>query len=151
MKRIAWVLATWFGCGHVPLAPGLAGTLGALPLYLLIRAYGPLVVLAVAATLTVIGVWAAGHVIARTGLKDPQVVVIDEVVGVLVTLSASKPTWTSVVLGVALFRLFDQWKPWPARQLESLHGGFGVVMDDVAAGVWGAAVLGLLNSAGVLP
>ncbi|MDB4992987.1 MAG: p, partial [Myxococcaceae bacterium] len=62
---------------------------------------------------------------------------------------ASAPTWTSVLAGVVLFRIFDQWKPWPARALESLHGGWGVVMDDVAAGVWGAAALGLLRAAGL--
>jgi phosphatidylglycerophosphatase A len=149
MKRIAWILATWFGCGHVPLAPGTAGTLGALPLYLVLRPHGPLVVLGAAAVLTVVGVWASNHVIAKTGQTDPQIIVIDEVAGVLVTLSVSAPTWTSVVLGVVLFRIFDQWKPWPARRLESLHGGLGVVMDDVAAGVWGAAVLGVFRSAGL--
>lgn len=145
-RRIAYVLATWFGCGLVPLAPGTAGTLGAIPLYLAIRSAGPLVVLLVAAALAVVGVWAADQVIARTGQTDPQIVVIDEVVGVLVTLAASTPTWTSIVLGFVLFRIFDQLKPWPARALESLHGGYGVVMDDVAAGVWGAAVLMIIGA-----
>jgi len=140
-KALAYVLATWFGCGFVPLAPGTAGTLAALPLFLLIRSYGPHVVLLVALALGIVGVWAAGQVVVHRGEPDPQIVVIDEVVGVLVTLAASTPTWTSVVLGVVLFRIFDQWKPWPARSLEALHGGFGVVMDDVAAGVWGAVVL----------
>ena len=91
--------------------------------------------------LALIGVWAAGHVVRRTGQSDPQIVVIDEVVGVLVTLAASTGTWTSLVIGFVLFRIFDQWKPWPARALESLPGGLGVVMDDVAAGIWGAGVL----------
>jgi len=147
MKRgIAYVLATWFGCGLVPLAPGTAGTLGAIPLYLVIRSGGPLAVLFVASILAIVGVWAADQVIARTGQKDPQTVVIDEVVGVLITLAASTPTWTSVIFGFVLFRIFDQWKPWPARALESLPGGFGVVMDDVAAGVWGAAVLMIIGA-----
>jgi phosphatidylglycerophosphatase A len=144
-RRIAYVLATWFGCGRVPVAPGTAGTLGAIPLYLLIRPLGPMVVLGTALLLAAVGVWASGHVIAKTGEKDPQVIVIDEVVGVLVTLSASSPTWTSVVVGFILFRIFDQWKPWPARSLEGLQGGWGVVMDDVAAGAWGAAVLGTMR------
>jgi phosphatidylglycerophosphatase A len=149
MNRVAYVVATWFGVGRVPLAPGTAGTLAAVPLYLLLRPQGPLVVLAIAGLLTVAGVWAAGHVVKATGESDPQIVVIDEVVGVLITLAASAPTWTSVAAGFVLFRIFDQWKPWPARSLESLHGGWGVVMDDVAAGVWGAAVLGLLRVAGL--
>jgi phosphatidylglycerophosphatase A len=145
-QRVAYVLATWFGCGLVPLAPGTAGTLGAIPLFLVLRSSGPVAVLFVASILTIVGVWAADHVIARTGQQDPQIVVIDEVVGVLITLAASAPTWTSLVLGVVLFRIFDQWKPWPARALESLPGGYGVVMDDVAAGVWGAIVLGLIGA-----
>jgi phosphatidylglycerophosphatase A len=145
-KGLAYVLATWFGCGLVPLAPGTAGTLGAIPLYLAIRPGGPVVVLLVASALAVVGVWAAGHVVRHTGESDPQIVVIDEVVGVLVTLAASTPAWTSVVLGFVLFRIFDQWKPWPARALESLPGGLGVVMDDVAAGIWGAAVLVLVTA-----
>jgi phosphatidylglycerophosphatase A len=148
-RRIAYVLATWFGCGRVPIAPGTAGTLGAIPLYLVLRPRGPVVVLGVAALLGLVGVWAAGHVIAKTRQTDPQIVVIDEVAGVLVTLAASAPTWKSLVLGVVLFRIFDQWKPWPARSLESLHGGWGVVMDDIAAGAWGAAVLLVMAKAGL--
>jgi phosphatidylglycerophosphatase A len=144
-KDAAYLLATWFGCGRVPLAPGTAGTLGAVPLYLFLRPHGPLVVLAAAALLSAIGVWAASEVIATSGQKDPQIVVIDEVAGVLVTLAAASPTWTSLAAGIVLFRIFDQWKPWPARALESLRGGWGVVMDDVAAGVWGATVLALLQ------
>ena len=148
-RRLAYVLATWFGCGYVPFAPGTAGTLGALPLYFAVRSGGPLVVLAVAALLATVGVWAAGEVCLATAQPDPQIVVIDEVVGVLVTLAVSSPTLASVAAGVVLFRIFDQWKPWPARTLESLHGGIGVVMDDVAAGVWGAAFLGIARIAGL--
>lgn len=148
-RRIAHVLATWFGCGHVPFAPGTAGTLGAVPLFLLLRSHGPWVVLGAAAVLGIAGVWAANVEVVVTNQKDPQIVVIDEVVGVLVTLAASAPTWTSLVLGVVLFRAFDQWKPWPARALESLRGGYGVVMDDVAAGVWGACTLLALQRLGV--
>jgi phosphatidylglycerophosphatase A len=147
--RVAYLVATWFGAGRVPYAPGTAGTVAAVPLYILLRPGGPAVVLAVAALLTLAGVWAATHVIAITGQSDPQIVVIDEVAGVLVTLAVGAPTWTSVVAGVVLFRVFDQWKPWPARALESLHGGWGVVLDDVAAGAWGAAVLCLLRYAGL--
>jgi phosphatidylglycerophosphatase A len=148
-RRLAKVLATWFGCGLVPFAPGTAGTLGGLPLYLLLRSSGPWVVLGVAALLAAVGVWAADHVIAETGEKDPQIVVIDEVVGVLVTLAPSAPTLTSLALGFVLFRVFDQLKPWPARALEDLPGGWGVVMDDVAAGVWGAGALVALRAAGL--
>ena len=148
---LARVLATWFGCGLVPYAPGTAGTLGAVPLYLLLRPLGPVAVGASAVVLTAIGVWAASIVAERSGLKDPQFVVIDEVAGVLVTLTAAPATWSGLVAGVVLFRVFDQWKPWPARAAEQrLPGGWGIVMDDVAAGVWGAAVLMGLRVGGVL-
>lgn len=144
MKRNwgAHVLATWFGCGHVPIAPGTAGTLGAVPLYLALRPYGSWAVVAAAIVLTAVGIWVADIVARDTGLKDPQLVVIDEVAGVLVTLSVAHPTWGALAAGVVLFRLFDQTKPWPARTAERrLPGGWGIVLDDVAAGVWGALVL----------
>ena len=149
MRRFACLLATWFGAGHVPYAPGTAGTIAAVPLYLLLRPAGSITVLAAATVLTLVGVWAAGHVIAMTGQDDPQIVVIDEVAGVLVVLAPGAPTWTSVVAGVVLFRIFDQWKPWPARGLEALHGGWGVMLDDIAAGAWGGAVLWLLRLVGL--
>jgi phosphatidylglycerophosphatase A len=147
----AHVLATWFGCGHVPYAPGTAGTLGAIPLYLLLRPMGHVAVFASAVVITAIGIWAADHVARDLGTKDPQIVVIDEVAGVLLTLSVAPPTWPALAAGVILFRVFDQTKPWPARTAERrLPGGWGIVLDDVAAGVWGAAgVLGL-HAAGVI-
>lgn len=149
--RLAYVLGTWFGCGYVPYAPGTAGTLGAVPLYLLLRAHGPLVVLAVALALTVVGIWAADIVAKDSGLKDPQLVVIDEVAGVLCTLVVAPLTWAGLVTGVVLFRIFDQWKPWPARAAErKLPGGYGIVLDDIAAGVWGAVVIVGLRAARVL-
>jgi phosphatidylglycerophosphatase A len=126
----------------VPVAPGLAGTLGAIPLYLLVRPWGWPAVLATALVVTAIGIWAAGVVERELAVKDPQIICIDEVAGVLVTWTAAPSTWTGLVAGVVLFRLFDQFKPWPARLAERrLPGGFGVVGDDVLAGLWGVAVL----------
>lgn len=148
--RVAHVLAVWFGCGHVPIAPGTAGTLGAIPLYLLLRPHGLWAVAIAAGALTVVGIWAASRVAARTGLKDPQIVVIDEVAGVLVTLLAAPEGSRGTLAGFVLFRVFDQLKPWPARQAERLPSGFGIVLDDIAAGVWGAAVLLALRAAGAL-
>jgi phosphatidylglycerophosphatase A len=139
---VAYVLGTWFGFGYTPYAPGTAGTIGAVPLYLLLRPCGLPAVLGAALALTVVGIWAASIVATDTGLKDPQIVVIDEVAGVLCTLAVAPGAWTGVIVGVVLFRVFDQWKPWPARAAERrLPGGYGIVLDDIAAGAWGAAVM----------
>jgi phosphatidylglycerophosphatase A len=137
----AHVLAVWFGCGHLPLAPGTWGTLGAVPLYLLVRPLGVAAVAVTALGVTLVGLWAAGDVERRLGAKDPQIVCIDEVAGVFVTWLAAPPTWKGLIAGVLLFRVFDQFKPWPARAAERLGGGAGVMLDDVVAGAWGAALL----------
>ena len=139
--RLAYLLAIWFGCGRFPKMPGTAGTVGAIPFYLLLAHTGPLAVAVGAVIVTLIGVWAATEVVRKTGLKDPQIVCIDEVAGVLITLVAAPNSWKGLVAGVLLFRIFDQWKPWPARGAENLREGWGVVMDDVFAGLWGVAVL----------
>jgi phosphatidylglycerophosphatase A len=114
---------------------------GAIPLYLLIRPFGPLAVAATAVVVTLVGIWAAAIVERRLGGKDPQIVCVDEVAGVLVTWIAAPPTTRALIVGVIAFRVFDQLKPWPARNAERLKGGPGIVLDDVAAGLWGAAVL----------
>ncbi len=146
--RIAYLLSIWFGCGRLPLMPGTWGTLGAVPLYLLLAGGGPVAVVAGAIVVTLVGVWAATEVVRRTGLKDPQIVCIDEVAGVLISLAAAPPGWKGVLAGVVLFRIFDQWKPWPARSAERLPEGWGVVMDDVFAGLWGAVVLSVARACG---
>jgi len=139
--RIAHVIGVWFGCGHVPVAPGHAGTIGTIPLYLILRPYGPVAVAAAALVVIAVGVWASGRVERRLGVKDPQIVCVDEVAGVLCTWIAAPPTWRALIVGGLLFRLFDQIKPWPARSAERLPGGWGVMLDDVAAGICGAAML----------
>jgi phosphatidylglycerophosphatase A len=139
--RAAYILAIWFGCGRVPKMPGTAGTVGAIPLYLLLVQGGALAVAMGAAVVTLVGVWAATQVVRRTGLEDPQIVCIDEAAGVLLTLATAPYTWQGVLASVVLFRIFDQFKPWPARRAEKLPEGWGVVMDDVFAGLWGAVVV----------
>jgi phosphatidylglycerophosphatase A len=151
LDLLAHALAVWFGCGHVPKAPGLAGTLGAIPVYLAIRSRGPVVVAAVGVLITAIGIWASGRVARRLGKKDPQIICIDEVAGVFITWVAAPPSLPGLVAGVVLFRLFDQFKPWPARLAERrLEGGAGIVLDDVFAGLWGAAILLAATAAGIL-
>jgi phosphatidylglycerophosphatase A len=140
--RIARVLAVWFGCGYVPLAPGTAGTLGAIPLYLVVRDHGRVAVLFAAIVLGAIGIWSAGRVARRTGLHDPQIVVIDEVAGVFVAWLGAPHTTVGLIVGFVLFRLFDTAKPWPAGWAERrLPGGWGIVLDDVFAGAWAAIAM----------
>ncbi|HLK36036.1 MAG TPA: phosphatidylglycerophosphatase A [Polyangiaceae bacterium] len=140
--KVAWILATWFGCGRVPVAPGTAGTLGAVPLYLMAATLGHAAVGITALAVTAAGVWAASIAARDVGTEDPQVVVVDEVAGFLVTmLGVSRPSWVAVAVGFAVFRLLDSLKPWPIGRLEALPGGWGIVMDDVGAGVLGAALM----------
>lgn len=143
--RLAWCIATWFGCGLAPVAPGTAGSLGGWLAAVAAAAwFGWGRAELVGATLLLLGpaVWAAGRVAKIAGHHDPQRVVVDEVAGVWLTLcGATVYNWKSAVLAFGLFRLFDIWKPFPARPLESLPGGLGIVADDLAAGVWAALVL----------
>jgi phosphatidylglycerophosphatase A len=150
--RTAWTIGTWFGCGLVPRAPGTVGTLGAIPLYLLVARAGRPWVGVTALMVTLLGVWASSVVARDLGKKDPQVVVVDEVAGLLVTLLPMRQvSWLAVVIGFVLFRTLDIIKPWPVRRFEALPGGWGIVLDDVAAGVFAAAVMALLRLAAVLP
>jgi phosphatidylglycerophosphatase A len=93
-------------------------------------------------TLFMPAIWAATKTAELTGKKDPGLVVVDEVLGQWVTLlGVTSFKADSFVAAFLLFRLFDIWKPWPARQLERLPGGYGIVVDDIAAGIYGALIL----------
>jgi phosphatidylglycerophosphatase A len=151
-RLLPWALATWFGCGLVPIAPGTAGTLGALPLYFAAASLGRGALGVTIVIVTAVGIWAASRVARDLRQKDPQIVVIDEVAGMLVTmLPMSVVSLRAVVVGFVFFRLFDIIKPWPVRSLEKLPGGWGIVLDDVGAGFMGAALVAILRVARVLP
>jgi len=145
MKSVAWLIATWFGCGRWPWGPGTAGSIGAL-----IAAAGfvwlglpqPWHLAVVAALVTPIGIWASTAMARAHGKEDPQFVVVDEVLGQWLTLAAAPSFgWPWVLGAFVLFRLFDITKPWPVRKFESLPEGTGIVADDLAAGIYGALVL----------
>jgi phosphatidylglycerophosphatase A len=144
-ERLALQLATWFGCGYSPAAPGTAGSLAALVLAVLLHQYGGLApwhFLLLAAILFLPATQAATITAQVKKLKDPQIVVVDEVLGQWVALSGARMlNWKSYLAAFALFRLFDIWKPPPVRQLESLPGGLGINLDDVMAGAYAALVL----------
>lgn len=138
--KVAMWASVWFGCGYMPRAPGTAGSLGALPLAALAALGGPFAIFVAGVVVTVGGIWSSGRVARLLGKGDPQIVVIDEVAGVLLTLAVAPATVWGWVAGFVLFRAFDQLKPWPIRKFERLPGGFGIMMDDVAA----AAAAGVL-------
>lgn len=150
-RKVAWAVATWFGCGFVPRAPGTAGTLGAVPLYLLAATHGRTGVALAALAVAAVGVWSASVVARETASKDPQIVVVDEVAGMLLTMTpVAHPSWQAVAAGFLVFRLLDVTKPWPVRRLEALPGGWGIVLDDVGAGLAGACAMAALQAAGVV-
>jgi phosphatidylglycerophosphatase A len=150
--RVADVIATWFGCGLSPVAPGTVGSLGALPLYYVVhRAGGGWAVLGAAVAVGIVGTWAADDFACRVGEKDPQRVVVDEVAGVLIALACAGHELRSLVAAFVLFRLLDMFKPWPIRPLERLPGGFGIMLDDVAAGAFAGIAVIVLRMTGALP
>jgi phosphatidylglycerophosphatase A len=144
-SKTANLISTWFGCGYAPLAPGTAGSLAALAIaWLLVRYAGwqPIWfgLLVVAATAPAI--WAAGVTARDQQQKDPQLVVVDEVLGQWLALAGARAlNFKSWIGALILFRLFDIWKPVPVRQLEKLPGGTGIVADDLMAGIYAALVL----------
>lgn len=141
IQRLGRILAIWFGCGLVPRAPGTIGTLGALPLYLLLAPAGTWGVVAGVVVLLPVSFWAANVVVNQLGHHDPQVIVIDEVVGFLVACIPHPTGIREIAFAFVAFRIFDMTKPFPSRRAERLPGGYGVVMDDVFAGIWAAATL----------
>jgi len=151
----ATLVATYFGAGRLQPGPGTWGSLFTLLAWAVISSFlpGTWVVPAnilLAALAIAVGIPAATQVARASGLKDPQFVVIDETAGQLITLIAAPLTWKSFLAGFILFRAFDIVKPPPVRQLERLPQGAGIVLDDVAAGLYGLAVLQLLLHFGLL-
>lgn len=147
----AWLIATFFGIGNLKPGPGTYASVVAVVLWFfsahlmeLTFASFSIVTVAAAALATVIGVPAASIVEREAGREDPGFVVIDEVAGQWVALIAIRPDLLHAALALVLFRLFDITKPWPIRRLERLHGGTGIMLDDVAAGLlalaWGLLI-----------
>lgn len=137
MTRLAVFIATAAYSGYVPIAPGTVGSAAGLVVYLLAWWSGsPLVEMLLIAALFAAGVWAGTTAERFFGGIDPGPVVIDEVVGMLITLAFIPVSWSGALAGFVLFRIFDVVKPWPARSLERLHGGLGVMADDAMAAIY---------------
>lgn len=137
MTRLAVFVATAGYCGYFPIAPGTIGSAAGLLVYLVVWWAGsPIVEAALIALTFVAGTWAATRAERFFGGIDPGPVVIDEVLGMLITLAFIPAGWTAVLTGFVLFRVFDVIKPYPADRLEKLHGGFGIMADDAMAAVY---------------
>jgi phosphatidylglycerophosphatase A len=143
--RFAVLLSTWFGCGLALKAPGTVGSLSAALIGVVLHEYAGFLwwhYLVLAAVMLWPAVWSADVTARSMGRKDPQIVVIDEVLGQWVSFAGAHELTPAIyVAAFALFRVFDIWKPWPVRQLETLRGGWGINADDLMAGVYAALVL----------
>ena len=146
MARLAVLICTFGGIGYSPVAPGTAGSLAGLVLYGIFRWAGitPPVEAAIIVALVLAGAWSGTIAERHFGTTDPSAGVIDEVAGMLVTLYLLPVTWTLAVVGFLLFRLLDVIKPFPARRFEALHGGWGMMADDLMAAVYANLALRLL-------
>ena len=136
----ARLLATWFGCGYSKVAPGTVGTFGALPLVYFLHTFGIVPYWIGTLVVTALGVWASTRASIELGEEDPQSVVIDEVSGVMIAVGigsglAFRSSLVSAAVAVVFFRVFDIWKPGPIDSVQSLPRGFGIMADDVLAGV----------------
>ncbi len=146
MNRFILILATGFGVGYSPIAPGTLGTLIAIPVYYFLSTIpSPLYEITLIAFLF-LSVWISENAEIFFGKKDDTRIVIDEMIGFLITMLWVPKTTLFIILGFFLFRFFDILKPFPIRGLEKrLKGGFGVVLDDVLAGVYANVILEIVR------
>ncbi len=135
-------LSLGFGSGLFPVAPGTAGTLAAIPLYLLLAKLDLTAYLAVTLLLFALGIYLCEVTSRELGGQDHPAIVWDEIVGYLITMIAVPPKIEWLIAGFMLFRLFDILKPWPIRVLDRrIKGGLGIMLDDVLAGIFAALIL----------
>lgn len=141
-----YFIAFGFGSGAAPFAPGTFGTLMAIPFYLLMRELPLLPYLFFTAVFITASIWILGRVSHEIGVHDHPAMCLDEFAGFFVTMINAPAGWGWIAAGFLLFRLFDIWKPWPIYLLdENIHGGTGMVLDDVVAGIFSMVILQLIR------
>ncbi len=161
----SWIIATWFGSGLLPIAPGTWGSLAAIPFAYLISVYTcPYALISGIVALFFIGVWASNKIERSAQMKDPGFIVVDEVVGQWIALlplpflySFLDPNsfylFSAPIVAVAFiaFRIFDIWKPWPINYADkNISGGYGIMFDDVIAGMYALIVTSVLTAGMVM-
>ena len=139
--KIVLFIAQGAYSGRFPIAPGTAGTIVGVLLYLLLNDLSPLWYGAACVGVTVLGTWAAGYADCILGTKDGSSIVIDEIAGFLAAMFLIPFAWGSVAAGFILFRFFDILKPWPLDRLQDVPGGPGVMLDDIGAAVYTNVIL----------
>ena len=145
MKRVVILLATGCLVGYSPLVPGTTGTLVAIPIYFLLSRLSSLYYFGVLLGAIYVGIWASDRAEVLFQSRDCKYIVIDEMVGFLVAMFLVPPTVRNILLGFVLFRAFDIIKPFPIRTLEErVRGGYGVVLDDIIAGIYTNLVIQVL-------
>ncbi|MFW2372099.1 MAG: phosphatidylglycerophosphatase A [Gammaproteobacteria bacterium] len=145
LKNPVHFLSLGFGSGLSPKAPGTMGTLAAIPLYLLLATLDLEWYLLITLLISILGIWFCGYTSAALKVHDHPGIVIDEFAGFLITMIAVPLNLYTLVLGFMLFRLFDIIKPWPIGWLDrKLHGGLGIMLDDIVAGIYALASVHLI-------
>ena len=141
-KHPAHFLSLGFGSGLSPIIPGTAGTLAAIPIYLLMEPLSLVWYLFAVAVMSIVGFWICGFTTRALGVPDHGSIVWDEIVGYLITMAALPPGWLWMVLGFFLFRVLDILKPWPISWVDrNMKGGIGIMLDDILAGVLACGIL----------
>jgi len=143
--RVAWFIGSGFGSGLFPLMPATAGSLLALVIYWWspLAGYSPGLIILIAAGFP-LGIWATGKM-STADKPDPKAAVWDEYIGMWTTCILLPKTLPWMAAAFVCFRVLDIWKPWPIRRLERLHGGLGIMSDDLLAGVFGAVLLNIIR------
>ena len=136
LKDPVVLVAVGLGSGLAPKAPGTAGTLVAIPLFLLMQPLPLITYLLITTCLFIAGIWICTYAAEKFGVHDHPAIVIDEIVGYLITMIAAPQGWLAVTAGFVLFRLLDAVKPWPVSWFDrNINGGLGIMLDDVVAGI----------------
>ncbi len=149
MRIYHYLIATCLGTGFIPIAPGTMGSIVALAVFWFLPVHFGLQ-MGLIIVFFFLGVWSSGQVEKEKG-NDPGLVNIDEVVGQWITLLMVGHHWLLYLIGFGLFRLFDIWKPFPIDRTQKIRGGWGIMVDDVLAGIYALIVIKIIVTAGVLP